>query len=166
MSANGIVGLFSSGWSWAVLLVALLSLVEVSKIKINPWSALLKWMGKCINGELISRMGKLELDVASLKKDLASYKDSSDEQDMVDRRVRILAFGDELLYDEKRHSKERFDQILMDITLYQQYCDTHPDFKNKMTEMTTRHITDVYAERLEKGDFLIRKEEHDGKADS
>ena len=32
------------------VLVALLSLVEVSPIKINPWSGLAKWLGRAING--------------------------------------------------------------------------------------------------------------------
>ena len=35
------------------VLVALLSLVEVSPIKINPWSGLAKWLGRAINGEVL-----------------------------------------------------------------------------------------------------------------
>ena len=45
-------------------------------------------------------------------------------------RRRILRFNDELLQKIK-HSKEMFDDTLKDITDYDNYCRTHPDFKNK-----------------------------------
>ena len=42
------------------VLVALLSLVEVSPIKINPWSGLAKWLGRAINGEVLSTMQTIQ----------------------------------------------------------------------------------------------------------
>ena len=41
-------------------LVALMSLVEVSPIKINPWSGLAKWLGRAINEEVLSTVKTIQ----------------------------------------------------------------------------------------------------------
>ena len=53
-----------------------------------------------------------------------------------------------------KHSKERFDDILLEITEYEAYCDSHPDFKNRMTTSTVKLIVSVYEKCLEDDSFL------------
>ena len=96
--------------------------------------------------ELIELLG-------SLKENIEKIESKSEERDAVTARVRILRFMDELL-DGKKHSKDSFDQALTDITDYENYCNTHPNFKNNQTEVTIDYINKVYRERLEKKDFL------------
>lgn len=73
----------------------------------------------------------------------------------VTARFRILAFGDELLYEpDKKHSKDSFDQINSFIDFYEKYCSSHPDFKNNQTGATVEHIKKTYKDRLDKRDFL------------
>ena len=91
-----------SGFS-AIVFVVLASILEVSKIKINPWS----WIGSVLNKEVVAKVDKIEKDIADVKKKVG-------ESDAVNSRYRILRFDDELLHDVK-HSKEHFDQILHDI---------------------------------------------------
>ena len=88
-----------------------------------------------------------------LKENIEKIESKSEERDAITARVRILRFMDELL-DDKKHSKDSFDQALTDITNYENYCSTHPDFKNNQTEATIDYINKVYRERLEKKDFL------------
>ena len=88
-----------------------------------------------------------------LKENIEKIESKSEERDAVTARVRILRFMDELL-DDKKHSKDSFDQALTDITNYENYCNTHPNFKNNQTEATIDYINKVYRERLEKKDFL------------
>ena len=76
-----------------------------------------------------------------------------DEREAVNDRVRILRFMDEIR-EGRLHSKDSYDQCMTDITEYEHYCHTHPDFKNNQTELTIEHIKRNYAERLEKNDFL------------
>ena len=76
-----------------------------------------------------------------------------DERDAILCRSRILLFGDEILH-EVRHSKEHFDQILLDISTYENYCDTHPTFENNQSVMTIQNIKDVYHDCMKKHDFL------------
>lgn len=116
----------------ALCVLVVMSLVEVSPIKINPWS----FLGNMLNKGVIDKMDKLEKDVADVKKEVA-------ESSAVTSRYRILRFDDEILH-EVRHTKEHFDQILLDIDVYEGFCDEHPDFKNNIAVMAIRHIKQVY----------------------
>lgn len=120
--------------------------IEITPIKFNPISKFLKWVGVKINGDVISKVDELEIKLDSLNNELEESK-------AIARRIRILQFGDEVR-SGVRHSQESFDQVLSDITFYQQYCDEHKSFENEKTVMTTAIIKDNYRERLKKNDFL------------
>ncbi len=123
-----------------------MTVIQITPIKINPWSCIAKAIGRAINGEVIEKVENLEKELVSMRNDI-------DERAAKDCRVRILRFGDEVLHD-KRHTKEHFDQILQDITEYDKYCESHKDFKNNMTVMTTVHIKDTYERCMEDRSFL------------
>jgi hypothetical protein len=128
-----------------LLFVIVLTFIQVSPIKVNPWSWLAKRIGKAINGEVLSKVGSLEKEVSTLRKDMT-------EQAVVTCRVRILRFGDELMQGT-HHSKDCFDQTLRDIDAYEKYCREHPDFQNNVTCITVQHIKDVYNKLISDGDF-------------
>lgn len=129
------------------VLVIISAFIEIVPIKVNPWTAILKWIGKKLNGDLSERVGALESTVKELK-------DEAKEQQAIDARVRILRFGDELRLNNVKHTKEHFEQILNDIDFYNTYCDSHKDFKNSITVITTEHIRETYRECYEKNSFL------------
>lgn len=128
------------------LLIALLTLIQIAPIKINPWSAIAKALGRAINKEM---MDKLE----SLDKEMKQLRDATALESALNLRVRILHFGDETLHGQK-HTKEHFDQILRDIDKYEHYCSTHPEFENNVTVLTSARIKEIYQKRLADGDFL------------
>lgn len=130
----------------AIAVIAGATLIQITPIKINPWTWLAKIIGRAINSEVIEKVDSLEKKVDKLERDTG-------EQAAKDCRVRILHFGDEILHGVK-HSKEHFDQILLDITEYEQYCDDHPDFKNNMTALTTKRIKATYEECHAEHSFL------------
>lgn len=123
-----------------------MTLIQWSPIKIDPWKWLFGWIGRAINGEVLERVGKMDVRLEKLEGKV-------DESEAKAARVRILRFGDEVLHG-KLHSKEHFDQVLLDIVEYEQYCDDHKDFQNGVTPATSKHIKKIYAERLENNDFL------------
>lgn len=127
-------------------LVALSTLVEISPIKINPWSAILRWFGNKMNGDVIK-------EVADLKEKVQVVSDRQEESEAKSARVRILRFGDEI-YLGKKHSKEHFDNMLADIKTYNDYCREHPDFVNERTKITEKQITDIYQRCLTEHTFL------------
>ena len=134
--------LLASGGGLAVLL----TLLQIAPIRVNPWSAIAKAIGRALNGEVLDRVDKLE-------RDLDALRSAAEEREAVSCRARILHFGDETLHGA-RHTKEHFDQILRDITNYEQYCEAHPHFENNTTVLTSTRIKDIYTRCLAQNDFL------------
>lgn len=128
------------------ILLAVLTVIQIAPIKINPWSALAKAIGRAINGEVIAKVDQLE-------RDLVEMKAAQEERDAINCRSRILHFGDETIHGV-RHTKEHFDQILRDITTYERYCDDHPNFENNTTVLTSQRIKNIYEDCLKTADFL------------
>lgn len=135
------IGLYSAGG-----LVVLLTLIQIAPIKINPWTRIGRWIGRIINGEVLEKVDALCTDVKNNKAD-------DDEQWVSLSRYHILRFGDELRRG-LGHSKEQFDQILDDISKYEHYCDTHPEFPNGKAIATIEQIKKTYKKCMEKNDFL------------
>ena len=143
MTFNDIALLFrDNGGIIAVGAVVVMSLVEISPIKINPWS----WIGKVLNKDILYKLEKVEKDVAEVKREVG-------ESSAVTSRYRILRFDDEILHDVK-HSKEHFDQILLDIDVYEKFCEEHPDFKNNLAVMAIEHIKEIYSKCSRENSFL------------
>lgn len=134
-------------------LLILLTLIQISPIKVNPWSAILEWLGKQTNKAMLSKMETLERDMKTVKKEVATIRDENRETHAKDCRVRILRFSDEI-YLGQPHSQEHFKQILGDITHYEKYCDAHPEFENQIAVAAIAQIKESYNDRLRKHDFL------------
>ena len=129
-----------------ITLVVILTIIQIAPIKVDPWSWLAQKIGKAMNKEVIEKVDKLDGDLAALRKEC-------DEREATACRTRIMRFGDEILHDV-RHSKEHFDQILLDITNYEVYCDTHPKFKHGIAVATIERIKQVYQKCIAENSFL------------
>lgn len=123
-----------------------LTVLQVAPIKINPWTWIARAIGRAINAEVIAKVDKLEIEVQTVKK-------NTEEHEAKSARVRILRFGDEILHDVK-HSQEHFNQVLLDITEYEEYCSKHPEFRNNVTGITTKRIMETYEKCLKDNNFL------------
>lgn len=141
------------GGFWAAVVIGLLTLVEITPIKINPLSWFAKKLGKAFNGEIMKEMGNLKKEVTDIKKDVTDIREEAKEREATNRRTRILEFGDEILHGVD-YSKEHFDQILLDVTAYENYCDEHPHYMNSIAEATIKHIKKVYQSCLDNDGFL------------
>lgn len=128
------------------VLLILMTLIQITPIKINPWS----WIGRCI-GRLIN--GEILTKVDALSKDLDALRQESEERNVTLCRTHILRFGDEILHGVL-HSKEHYLQILIDVDTYEEYCNAHPDYKNNVAVATISHIKKMYQKHLEEDSFL------------
>lgn len=81
------------------------------------------------------------------------YIQVDDERNANLLRTQILRFNDELI-DDKHHTREHFIEILAVIDAYEDYCRSHPDYKNNRCICAVANIKRVYNERLQKHDFL------------
>lgn len=144
MSASEMVTTIAGGGFGAI--IVLLSLIQISPIKWDPWTSILKKIGQLMNGDLIEKVTNLETGLAGLQK-------SCDEKAMNDCRTRILLFNDEILH-KRRHTKEHFDQILIDISDYELYCLKHPDFRNNIANLAINNVKKAYTTCSNEGTFL------------
>lgn len=140
------------------VLVALLSLVEVSPIKINPWSGLAKWLGRAINVEVLSTMQTIQTAQKAQADALAAHIKADDERNADTLRMRVLHFNNELLRGD-RHTREDFIEILAVIDAYEQYCKNHPNYRNNRASHAIANIGRVYDDRLKLRDFLGENKE-------
>lgn len=127
-------------------LLVLLTLIQIAPVKLNPWSAMLGWLGRQVNKDLLSQ-------VTAMRTEIDTIRDENREIHAKDCRVRILRFSDEI-YLGQPHSQEHFKQILGDITHYEKYCDAHPEFENQIAVAAIAQIKESYNDRLRKHDFL------------
>ena len=131
----------------------LMTLIQISPIKIDPWSALMKALGRAFNSEVIGMLNDVKADQKSNTDRLNEHIRLDDERNADERRTRILRFNNELVRDIP-HTKEEFIDILEDIDVYEHYCKEHPEYKNNRAKHAITNIGRVYDERLQKHDFL------------
>lgn len=96
--------------------------------------------------------------VKDLEAKIDAQNDKIDENRAIDARVHILRFADELRYGTI-HSNEYFKQTLLDAQSYENYCATHPNFSNGITEVSIEFIKEKYMELLEAPEENTKRKE-------
>lgn len=105
-------------------------------------------------------------EIKSIHAEIDELREAIQESEAKTHRVRILRFADEIFMNIE-HSKDSFDQVLSDITDYDNYCETHPGFVNNQTVETANYIKQVYKNRMDKKDFArYGSLEQEGKSES
>lgn len=135
------------------VLILLLTLIEVTPIKINPWSKIAEKLGKVLSKSVLDRMTTLEKQVAETQKSLNEHIADNKRQKAEDARDAILRFNNELLRNIP-HTREEFFEVLRKIDAYEAYCEEHTDFENNRAVHAIRNINRVYDERQINHDFL------------
>lgn len=128
------------------IIIFLISLViQITPIKINPWSALFQWIGKTITSSnsnkidgLITKVDKIDQDVMNNEKDRIRWE--------------ILDFANSCR-NGRQHTRDEFQHIVELHDKYLQLLKKTND-KNGVFQVEYEYIQKLYAERLEKNDFL------------
>ena len=119
-------------------LIACTGLFQIIPIKINPWSALLKWIGKLVTGNACGKIDDLIKQVDENEKDRIRWE--------------VLYFANSCR-NNRKHTRDEFQHI---VTLHDKYKKllekTHDP--TGVFDLEYKYIQDLYAERLEKNDFL------------
>lgn len=133
-------------------LIAFTGLLQIVPIKINPWSALLKWISKTITGDACKKIDALVLKVDKIDQDVNKINQdvTNNEKDRI--RWEILDFANSCR-NNRRHTRDEFQHI---VALNDKYIDLlkKTNDKNGVFELEYDYIQKIYAERLEKNDFL------------
>ena len=131
-----------------IIIVVLLSLIEVSKIKINPWS----WIGSIIFKGIIDELKENKREIVELKKDFYAFKKEQYFNEATASRRRILRFNDEAVFGV-RHTREHFDEIIADIDNYECFCKENQDYQNNKGKLAMKNIKEIYQKRISDNTF-------------
>ena len=129
---------------WTIIIIVSV-FIQITPIKINPWSALFKWIGKIITGNACSKIDGLIDKVEKIEKDV-----KTNEKDRI--RWEILDFANSCR-NNRKHTRDEFQHIVALNDKYKRLLSETND-SNGVFEVEYNYIQDLYAERLEKNDFL------------
>ena len=123
-------------------LVIILTILQIAPIKIDPWGAIARWIGRALNGDVLKKLDELEDGQAETRVQLEEHIRVDDERDANSRRRDILNFNVELMR-EKNYTHEHFVDMLTEIDEYERYCEEHPGYKNNRAVMAIANIKRV-----------------------
>lgn len=129
-----------------------MTVLQITPIQINPWTTFAKWIGKIINQETRTELAKQASAISNLTVEVCKLSEKVDESEAKAARARILSFGDEIIHGV-RHSKDLFEQAIIDIDCYNEYCDNHPNFRNSLTLVAQETIIKAYEKAYQENDF-------------
>lgn len=133
--------------------VAVLSLLEIAPIKVNPWSAIARGLGRAFNAEVLADLKAVQQAQQDTRSALDKHQAADDEYKAECHRAALLAFNTSLLRGEL-HTQEDFFDAFRHIDQYENYCRSHPGYKNNRASHAIANIGRVYDERLKARDFL------------
>lgn len=115
------------------IFVVILSLVEISPLKVNPW----KWLKAF--AELPSRLEKLEHEFNN---------------DRAFRWRQMIINRSERIQDGNLLRKEVWKDTIETIGNYERYCSVHPEFRNELATVTIEYMREQYKYALDHNLFL------------
>lgn len=139
MSAGEIAG------NVTLLIVALSAFVEITPIKINPISSLMRWIGKKFNSDVMEKLAEQD-------KAMEEIRDVVDDNEIDRIRWEILDFANSCRQG-KKHTMGEFVHIIDLNTKYHNVLDRR-DLKNGQIDLEYSYIVDIFEECQRKNSFL------------
>ena len=127
------------------ILIAVLALIQISPIKVDPFGALARWIGRALNGDVLKKLDEMEKAQAETREQLDEHIRIDNERNADVHRVQILRFNRELL-QEVPHTQEDFVEALSEIDFYKHYCKSHPEYENNRAVLAIENIKRAYME--------------------
>ena len=118
-----------AGWA-VILLILLLSLIQVSPLKLTPWDSILGWIGGKLNGKTEKRLAAVEKQIRDMW--------------INDHRQRILTYARECRA-EIRHSPDEWTNVLNVAEEYEKYVKEN-GVTNGVVKADTEYIRSLYLE--------------------
>lgn len=128
------------------IIVAVIGMfVEITPIKLSPFSSIIKWIGNKLNGDTNNQLETISLQ-------LETVSGRIDKIEINDMRSQILDFANSCM-NKRKHTKEEFEHI---IDLHTQYEDiiSKKGMTNGRVDLAFRYISDLYTICLNENSFL------------
>lgn len=130
---------------WATVAAILCVFFEITPIKLNPINAILRWIGKAINGEVLQRMAGVETRLDEQRK-------SIDYNEMDRIRWEIFDFANECR-NHVHHTKDEFQHIIDLNSKYHALLEKYGE-ENGVFDAEYQYILELYKKCQYENDFL------------
>ena len=146
MSIGEIIAAIGAG------LAVLSTFIEVSKIKINPWSSLFKWIGSKMMEDVKTEIKEIKDE----QKELAKKQEELKRQRAIDAadaiKAEIFKFYNEC-QKEQRHSEAEFNHIIKQNKKYENLIEETGE-ENGVYTAEYKYILAIYEKCQVEKDFL------------
>lgn len=129
----------------AIVIVFFSIFVEITPIKINPLSFIIKWIGDCFNRDTRDKLSSISLQLDDLSNRI-------DKIEINDMRSSILDFANSCM-NERKHTKEEFEHAIDLYTSYEKIIEDR-GIKNGRIDLAYQYISDLYTTCLKENSFL------------
>ena len=142
-----------------LILILILTVVQITPIKWNPWDRILSWVGDRLNTKVNTKIDDVNQKVDDLEKKLDAHVSESEARDLKDTRKNILDFANSCMY-KRKHTKEQFDFVIKECDDYEIFIETN-HIKNGVISSAIREIRRLYDICIQENSFLKEGEDPD-----
>lgn len=133
-------------------LIGATGLIQLVPIKINPWTKLIKWVGKTVNHDLEIKVNGLEAKIDSIESKVGDLSDEVIDERVQTKRRYILDFTNSCRQG-RLHTKEEWNHCLDELREYEAYCREN-EIPNGVVEESSIWLKRRYQTHLDNDDFL------------
>lgn len=130
------------GW----LIVILTSIIQISPIKLNPWTSIFKWIGQAINGDVVKRLDKIDARIDEQEKNM-----NNNEKDRI--RWEVLEFANSCK-NGRKHTQDEYRHIFKISDKYHKIIEENNETNGYFT-VEYDYIKKDYQTKCTNGDFLL-----------
>lgn len=136
---------------WQIIVFGSL-FIQIAPIKINPWSTIIKWIGKILMGEACGKMDDLIKAVKTIDSEV-----KENEKDRI--RWEILNFANSC-HNHRKHTRDEFKHIIELNDKYNTLLEQTHD-RNGVFKVEYEYIKKLYDKLNEKDAFLAQGDDTD-----
>ena len=160
MSLNNLISLVDLKEGVSIggfLLIVLLTLIQITPIKCNPWDAIFTWLGKKLNAGVKKEVDELKESIKEVEKKLDNHITESKVKDLKDTRRDILDFCSSSM-NGQRHTQEQYRFVIKKCDEYELYVESNK-IKNGEITSAIKEIRRRYDKHIQQNDFLKEGED-------
>lgn len=140
-------------------LVVILTIIQITPIKINPWSFVFKmfykficWLSRMSLGPVLNKMDEINTKVDTALSKIDTIEKETEIKNANDWRWDILDFFNSAR-NGRPHSKEEWDHVIDQIKKYERHVKIH-GIDNGVLEEASAWLRKEYQRHIDENDFL------------
>ena len=126
--------------------------IEIAPIKVNPLSAIFKWIGDVTNKDVNEQLSGMSLKLEDVSNRINIIENRIDMIEINNMRTQILDFANSCM-NGRKHTKEEFEHVIDLKNNYDSIIE-EKGLKNGRVELAFKYISDLYVRCLNENSFL------------